>query len=179
MFKVKDRQTILLLVLSFIVLMVGLSYGSVPLYKLFCQVTGFGGTVQVGLEAPEVGILEDSKIMTIQFNADVSDSLPWSFKPCQKEVKVRVGETALAFFEAENLSQRDLIGISTYNVSPQKAGLYFNKIQCFCFEEQQLNMGERVDMPVFFFVDPQILLDPRMSDVNNITLSYTFFPSDD
>ena len=152
--------------------MVGLSFGAVPLYRLFCQVTGFGGTTQVAEEAPvEIG----ERVVTVRFNADTARDLPWYFKPEQREIKVRVGEMAMAFYNAVNQSDRALIGTSTFNVTPVKAGAYFNKIECFCFEEQTLAPGERADFPVSFFVDPDIVEDRRLDDVTTITLSYTFF----
>ena len=152
--------------------MVGLAFAAVPLYELFCQVTGFGGTTQVAEEAPEaIG----ERMVTVRFNADTARDLPWYFKPEQREIKVRVGEMALAFYNAVNQSDRALIGTSTFNVTPVKAGAYFNKIDCFCFEEQTLAPGERADFPVSFFVDPDIVEDRRLDDVTTITLSYTFF----
>ena len=152
--------------------MVGLAFGAVPLYKLFCQVTGFGGTTQVAEEAPvEIG----ERVVTVRFNADTARDLPWHFKPEQREIEVRVGEMALAFYNAVNRSDRSLVGTSTFNVTPVKAGAYFNKIECFCFEEQTLAPGERAEFPVSFFVDPDIVEDRRLDDVSTITLSYTFF----
>ena len=152
--------------------MVGLAFGAVPLYKLFCQVTGFGGTTQVAEEAPaEIG----ERVVTVRFNADTARDLPWYFKPEQREMTVRVGEMAMAVYNAVNQSDRALIGTSTFNVTPVKAGAYFNKIECFCFEEQTLAPGERADFPVSFFVDPDIVEDRRLDDVTTITLSYTFF----
>ena len=152
--------------------MVGLSFGAVPLYRLFCQVTGFGGTTQVAEEAPvEIG----ERVVTVRFNADTARDLPWHFKPEQREIQVRVGEMAMAFYNAVNQSDRALIGTSTFNVTPVKAGAYFNKIECFCFEEQTLAPGERAEFPVSFFVDPDIVEDRRLDDVTTITLSYTFF----
>jgi cytochrome c oxidase assembly protein subunit 11 len=155
----------------------GLSYASVPLYKVFCSLTGFGGTTQVATEekARSITPIENGKIVKIYFTANVHSAMPWKFKPTQKEVKVVPGETALAFYTVKNTSDFPVTGIATYNVYPPKAGLYFNKIQCFCFEEQRLDAHEEIDMPVFFFVDPEFADDPAMETVNNITLSYTFF----
>jgi cytochrome c oxidase assembly protein subunit 11 len=155
--------------------MVGLSFAAVPLYRLFCQVTGFGGTTQVAEVAPEaVG-----ETIKVRFNADRSPELPWAFKPSQVEVEVKVGERTMAYYTAENLSDTAVSGTATFNVTPLKAGKYFSKIACFCFTEQTLQPGERVDMPVDYFVDPAILDDPNMADVTTITLSYTFFPMPD
>lgn len=165
---------------------VGLSYASVPLYRVFCQVTGFGGTVRTadGETDEFETALEDVEIVpgrpiTVRFNADVSARVPWRFTPSQAEVTVLPGETALAFYVAENLSSVPINGISTYNVTPAKAGMYFNKIQCFCFDEQRLKPGEALDMPVFFYLDPSLVEDEGMSDVKDITLSYTFFRAED
>ncbi|MDD9993537.1 MAG: cytochrome c oxidase assembly protein [Rhodospirillales bacterium] len=167
------RRTATALVLGGVVCgMVGLAFGAVPLYKLFCQVTGFGGTTQVAEEAP---VTIGERVVTVRFNADTARDLPWYFKPEQREIKVRVGEMAMAFYNAVNQSDRALIGTSTFNVTPVKAGAYFNKIECFCFEEQTLAPGERADFPVSFFVDPDIVEDRRLDDVTTITLSYTFF----
>ncbi|GIK99865.1 MAG: hypothetical protein BroJett029_40740 [Alphaproteobacteria bacterium] len=152
--------------------MVGLAYASVPLYRLFCQVTGYGGTTQRAEAASEV--VADRKI-TVRFNADVNSRLPWRFAPEQREVTLAIGETGLAFYRATNQSAETVTGTATFNVTPFKAGPYFNKIECFCFTEQALEPGQSVDMPVTFFVDPAILEDPDLADVHTITLSYTFF----
>jgi len=154
--------------------MVGLAFASVPLYRLFCQVTGFGGTTQVASEMPQaVG----ERIITVRFNADVNPALPWRFQPEVREVALKVGEPGLVFYRAENLSSRPVNGTATFNVTPLKAGQYFNKVACFCFEEQRLEPGQAIDMGVSFFVDPAILDDPGLDEVTTITLSYTFFRS--
>lgn len=159
----------------------GLSYASVPLYKAFCQMTGFGGTTQKAdfQKATSVKPVDGSKIIKIYFTANVHSEMPWTFRPAQTEVKVVPGETALAFYTVKNKNDFPVTGVATYNVHPPKAGLYFNKIQCFCFEEQRLGPNEEIDMPVFFFVDPEFLNDQAMDGVNNITLSYTFFKTGD
>jgi len=159
----------------------GAAYASVPLYKVFCQATGFGGTTQRvdGERARDLTPAEDGRVLKITFSADTSDEMPWKFRPQQRDVKVVPGETALAFFRAENPTDKAITGVATYNVFPPKAGLYFNKIQCFCFEEQRLRAGDEIDMPVFFFIDKEILNDPAMDHVNNVTLSYTFFKTGD
>ena len=227
----------------------GATYAAVPLYKVFCQTTGFGGTTQrVSLSdwaekrearessplggGPGPGISralwekliaasnvpremlpggsvgaghggasasrggrtwtdeeaaaklaslrprKDGRLITVRFDSTVGDVLPWTFVPAQLDVKVVPGETALSFFTATNKSDKAITGVATYNVHPPKVGLYFNKIQCFCFEEQRLLPGETVDMPVFFFIDPEIVDDPQLRHVNNVTLSYTFFQTD-
>jgi len=218
----------------------GATYAAVPLYKIFCQTTGFGGTTQrvnlgdwaEGREAQErsgrgkvsqklwdkllavsnvpremlpgaaagsashgrggrtwtdeeaaaklasLRPRRDARLITVRFDSTVGDVLPWSFVPTQLDVKVVPGETALSFFTATNHSDQAITGVATYNVHPPKMGLYFSKIQCFCFEEQRLLPGETVDMPVFFFLDPEMLDDPGLKDVHSVTLSYTFFQTD-
>lgn len=155
-----------------LVAMGGLAYASVPLYRLFCQVTGFGGTTRTA-EAPPAQPGE--RIVTVRFNADVNRALPWSFRPLQREIRLRVGEAGLAYYLARNDSDVPITANATYNVSPQKTGIYFNKVACFCFTEQRLMPGESVKMGVTFFVDPKIADDPNQDDVKTITLSYTFF----
>ena len=155
--------------------MVGLSFASVPLYRLFCQVTGFGGTPRIEADGPSGRVAVPDRQITVRFDSNVNSSLPWRFKPVQRQMDVRVGETALAHFTAENLAQDPAIGTATFNVTPHKAAQYFAKVQCFCFDEQRLEAGQRVDMPVSFFIDPEILDDPNAQDVSTITLSYTFF----
>lgn len=162
---------------------VALAYGSVPMYKMICQQTGWSGQP---VKAHDKGETEeehgrrlkpvtDHRRLRITFNGSTSDVLPWKFTPQQREVKVLPGETALAFFTATNTSQADIIGVATYGVTPPQVAPYFSKIQCFCFEEQRLNAGETVDMPVFFFIDPDFVKDPAMRNIDTITLSYTFF----
>ena len=219
---------------------IGATYAAVPLYKIFCQTTGFGGTTQrvklsdwaeshdeqqksgrgkvsqklwdklidmsnvpremlpgttvnstshgrggktwTDEEAAEklasLRPVKDGKLITVRFDSTVGDVLPWSFIPAQVDVKVVPGETALSFFTATNHSDKAITGVASYNVHPPKMGLYFNKIQCFCFEEQRLLPGETVDMPVFFFIDPDVMDDPQMRNVHSVTLSYTFFQTD-
>ena len=218
----------------------GATYAAVPLYKIFCQTTGFGGTTQrvklsewaeqhdareesgrskvsqalwdklismsnvpremlpvsggtshgrrggaktwtdeeAAAKLASLRPRKDGRLITVRFDSTVGDILPWSFVPAQLDVKVVPGETALSFFTATNHSDKAITGVATYNVHPPKVGLYFNKIQCFCFEEQRLLPGETVDMPVFFFIDPEIMDDPQLKHVNNVTLSYTFFQTD-
>jgi len=207
---------------------IGATYASVPLYKMFCQATGFGGTTQrttlpewaekeeekrmsarekfmkrlyemsnvpnlrensgghkvwTDEEAREklksLKPVENGRLIRVTFDGNVADTMPWSFRPTQRSVKVVPGETALSFFTAVNKSDKAITGVATYNVYPPAAGLYFNKVQCFCFEEQRLLPGEEVDMPVFFFIDPDYDKDPGLDGVNNITLSYTFFLTDE
>lgn len=152
--------------------MVMLAYASVPLYKMFCQVTGFGGTTMRADSAPDK--IYD-RVIKVRFNSDTDPNLAWNFKPEVNEVTVKVGENKLAFFTAENLSNVELTGTATYNVTPLKAGGYFSKIQCFCFNQQTIKPGERIEFPVSFFVNPEIMNDRDLDDVTTITLSYTFF----
>ncbi len=154
-----------------------LAWASVPLYRLFCQVTGFGGTPGVAAEAPQAAANASS--IEVRFNADIAPDLDWRFGPVERTVTVRLGEPALAFYRAENLGAEPVTGAAVFNVTPLKAGRYFSKIDCFCFTEQRLGPGESADMPVSFFVDPGIAEDPNVRDVGTITLSYTFFRSDD
>lgn len=156
--------------------MAGLTAASVPLYRLFCQVTGYGGTTQVAEEVVP-GAVEQT--IRIRFDAGIGDELPWRFQPAQREIEVKIGEENLAFYRAANKDDRPIVGTSTFNVTPHKAGPYFSKIACFCFTEQVLQPGQEVDMPVSFFVDPAILEDPNTRDLKTITLSYTFFMLED
>lgn len=154
-----------------IVAMAGLTAASVPLYDLFCKVTGYGGTPRVA-EGPAAATGQE---VTVYFNADTGADLPWSFQPAQRSVGVKLGQEQLAFYEAVNRSDGPVVGRAVYNVTPFKAGSYFSKVHCFCFEEQTLQPGERVDMPVSFFVDPIMLDDADAREIRQITLSYTFF----
>lgn len=157
--------------------MVGLTYASVPLYALYCRVTGFGGTTQRANAAP--GATGD-RVVAIHFNADVNGSLPWTFTPPEEhEVKLKLGETGYVSFHVKNNGTEPTVGTALYNVTPDKAGLFFNKIQCFCFTEQVLQPGQEADMPVAFFVDPSLATDPGSDDISTITLSYTFFRAKD
>jgi cytochrome c oxidase assembly protein subunit 11 len=169
----KANRRLGLALVGVVAVMLGAAYASVPLYQLFCQVTGYGGTTQVAESAPEAA---GERVFTIRFNADVDPKLPWAFQPVEREMTVKVGESGLALFRAENLSARATAGTATFNVTPLKAGQYFNKVQCFCFTEQRLAPGASIDMPVSFFVDPAIVEDPNLQEVKTITLSYTFFP---
>lgn len=153
--------------------MVGAAYAAVPLYELFCRVTGFGGTTQVADSASDVVI--DRKI-TVRFDGNVNHALPWHFKPAQRSLTLKMGETAQLAYVATNDSEETTVGTSTFNVWPPTAGAYFNKLDCFCFTEQELVPGQSVEMPVVFFVDPEMDKDPELKHVREITLSYTFFP---
>ena len=165
------RRTVLRLV-GVVVLMGGLAWASVPLYRLFCQVTGFGGTT--GQVASNTSLAIDQTI-EVRFDGSLDRNMPWEFKPEQRTMTVRLGETNLAFYRATNPTDRPVAGSATYNVAPYSAGGYFTKIECFCFTEQVLQPGETVDMPVSFYVDPAILDDADGKHVPTITLSYTFY----
>ena len=156
--------------------MIGMSYAAVPLYNIFCSVTGYGGTTQVAYAAPSQ-ILD--RQVTVRFDANVANRMPWDFKPVDTTMDVRVGETAIAFYRATNHSDRAVTGTASFNVSPPKAGSYFSKIECFCFTEQILGPGESIEMPVTFFVDPDMAEDKNLDNVETITLSYTFFEVED
>lgn len=157
--------------------MVCLGYASVPLYRLFCQVTGFGGTTQRAA-AGAAPTAVAGKTVSIRFDANHAPALPWAFAPEKHVETVTIGARDMAFFTARNLSDKPITGVASYNVSPTQAGKYFTKIECFCFSQQTLEPGEEVRMPVIFFVDPKILDDPDANDISEITLSYTFFPVD-
>jgi cytochrome c oxidase assembly protein subunit 11 len=160
-------------------IMVGASFAAVPLYRIFCQVTGFGGTTQVagkvaaGLETGDVA--PSNRVITVSLLGNVNSKLPWTFEPATRKVSLRVGESALVFYRATNRSSEAVTGVATFNVTPHKAGPYFAKVQCFCFTKQTLKPGETVDMPVTFFIDPDIEKDRGLNDVTDIALSYTFF----
>ena len=160
---------------SVVVLMGGLAWASVPFYDWFCRVTGFGGVTGVSDVAPE-DVLEQT--ITVRFDGSLNNRMPWEFKPVVREMEVRIGETGLAFYEAYNPTDRPVAGSASYNVTPYEAGGFFNKIQCFCFEEQVLQPGERVEMPVTFYVDPEIIDDREGKYIHTITLSYTFYEID-
>ena len=155
--------------------MLGMSFAAVPLYDLFCRVTGYGGTTSVSESAPDV-ILD--REVTIRFAASVDRGMPWRFRPEQTSMKVRIGETGLAFYEATNPTDRPVAGTASFNVTPYSAGGHFTKIACFCFTEQVLQPGETVRMPVTFYVDPSIVRDDEAKRVHTITLSYTFHETD-
>ena len=156
--------------------MLGMAYASVPLYEIFCRVTGYGGTTQVATAGAD-RVLDRS--MTVRFDSNVNPELPWTFKPVQRSMTLKVGETRLAFYEATNTGSETLVGTATFNVTPDKSGLYFDKLDCFCFTEQVLRPGETVDMPVSFYLDPALADDRKMDGVTTITLSYTFFRAQD
>ena len=167
----RNRTTVLLL--GAVALgMIGLSFASVPLYRLFCQATGFGGATQRASAAP---IEIAGAVVTVRFDAETASDLGWEFRPLQSAVRVHPGEQRQVFFRAVNRSKETVTGSATFNVTPTKSGIYFDKLQCFCFSEQRLGPGESRDMGVVFFVDPDLLKDPGTRDVRTITLAYTMF----
>jgi cytochrome c oxidase assembly protein subunit 11 len=156
--------------------MTGLAFASVPLYRVFCQVTGFAGTPRRASADQVPG--DSGHMISVRFDANTSSALPWRFEPVDTHRNVAIGARNIALFRARNLSDQAVTGTATFNVTPSQAGQYFTKIQCFCFTEQRLSPGQEVNMPVVFFVDPRILDDPSARGISEITLSYTFYPVD-
>ena len=173
--KAQNKKVIFIITLVGM-LMLSLSYAAVPLYDIFCRVTGFGGTTQIALSAP--GSTGHPNI-NIRFESNITDSLNWDFYSKTKTVKIPMGEEKTIYYFAKNLSDEPIVGTATFNVTPAKAGQYFMKIDCFCFVEQLLNPGESMNMPVTFFIDPDLYKDENVQEVNEITLSYTFMKSMD
>ncbi len=171
----KRNQRTLIYVMGGVFFMVALAFASVPLYTLFCRVTGFGGTTQVATALPDT-ILD--RVVTVHFNSDIASDLPWEFKPDQRAVDVKLGQQALVSYTAKNMASSTTSGTALYNVTPPKAGKYFHKIQCFCFDLQSLEGRQEVNMPIMFFIDPKMDEDRALDDVTTITLSYTFYKAD-
>lgn len=169
----RSDQKVALMCVAGVVTMGCLAYAAVPLYQMFCQVTGFGGTTQKAAKAPDVVF---DRTVRVRFDANVSSKLGWTFVPEQRTVDAHIGENMLVFYRATNTSDRRVTGTATFNVAPEAAGLYFSKIECFCFKEQTLEPGQSIEMPVSFFVDPSMVTDPEASRLKEITLSYTFYP---
>ncbi|CAI8504521.1 unnamed protein product [Pichia kudriavzevii] len=173
-----ERQTTIYYSLSMMMIFLALSYASVPLYRAICQRTGWGGTPitdKSRFTRDKLTPVATERRLRVSFTAETSGALPWKFVPQQREVYVVPGETALAFYKAKNISDKDITGMATYSVTPDHVAPYFNKIQCFCFEEQRLAKGEEVDMPLFFFIDPEFSRDPAMRNIEDVVLHYTFF----
>ena len=156
--------------------MTGLAFASVPLYRVFCQATGFAGTPRLDQGAQAPG--DTGHMISVRFDANTAPALPWRFRPIDSHRNVAIGARNIALFEARNLSDHTVTGSATFNITPAQAGQYFTKIQCFCFTEQRLTPGQDVQMPVVFYVDPKILDDPDTRNISEITLSYTFYPVD-
>lgn len=170
------RNRTALWLVAVIVTMGSLAWAAVPFYSWFCRVTGYGGTTNVAKAAP-TDILDQT--ITVRFDANTDRGMPWEFKPVQREMTLRIGETGMAFFEAYNPTDHVIGGSASYNVAPDQAGYYFNKIQCFCFTEQKLEPGESMEMPVSFFVDTAFATDRNVNVFTDLTLSYTFYPAKD
>jgi cytochrome c oxidase assembly protein subunit 11 len=169
----RQHRAVALWCAALVAVMIGAAYASVPLYRLFCESTGFAGTPQRAARGSEATL---DKTITIRFDANVTPGMPWRFEPAQPTLDVKIGENALAFYRATNLSDHRLTGMATFNVTPEPAGGFFNKIQCFCFSEQVLEPGQSVEMPVSFFIDPEIVKDRDGRSISLIVLSYTFYP---
>ena len=167
----KNRRTALWMALL-VAAMIGLAFASPPIYRTFCSLTGFGGTPLRAEKAPGAVAGE----VSVRFDANVHPGLPWRFEAEQNRVRIKPGAQTKIFYRAQNLSARTITAQAAYNVTPDQAGKYFNKIQCFCFSEQTLKPGQSVDMPVIFFVNPDMMKDPDTKDIDEITLSYTFYP---
>jgi cytochrome c oxidase assembly protein subunit 11 len=170
----RRHQAVALSCAVFVMAMVGAAYAAVPLYNWFCRTTGFGGTPLVAEKAPDKPIARE---ITVRFDGNVADGLPWHFGPDQPSIRIHIGETKLFHYTAKSFGFADSEGIASYNISPPEAAQYFNKLQCFCFTNQKLSPGEKLDMPVVFFIDPAIDKDPQFRSLDTITLSYTFFPA--
>jgi len=172
MYQIKKIKRQALMLTLFVVLMISMSYAAVPLYKLFCQVTGYGGTPMIGannFSGANVGSIN------VRFDSSLRKNAPLYFKPVSKTINVKIGENSLAFYKAKNKTDKEITTMSVFNVTPLQAGKYFNKIDCFCFEEQKLSPREEVEMPVSFFIDPDIKNDKFINEISEITLSYTMF----
>ncbi|TRW97542.1 cytochrome c oxidase assembly protein [Paracoccus sp. M683] len=166
----REKRTVSMLV-GVVVLMGALSWAAVPFYNWFCKVTGYGGTTQVA-EKPSDTVIDE--VVRVRFDANVDNNLDWTFRPMQNKMELKIGENALAFYEAINTSDQPITGTASFNVAPEVAGYYFIKVECFCFTEQTLQPGERIEMPVSFYVDPELVGDRDAKWVRDITLSYTF-----
>ncbi len=158
----------------FVAGMVGMSFAAVPLYRIFCQVTGYGGTTRIALAAPKQVL---DRVVTVRFDSNISNNLGWSFRPVKRQVQVKLGEVGTVSFLAENRTGKTETGTAAFNVAPDQAGAYFNKIACFCFTDQTLKPGEKKELGVSFFVDPTYADDPNLQNITTITLSYSFYPA--
>lgn len=169
----RSNRMVAVVCVAFFVGMIGMAYAAVPLYAMFCQVTGYGGTTQRVTQYSD-RVLD--RMVTVRFDANVSGGVPWDFQPVQRDVTMKIGETTQISYRATNLFDRPAAGRATFNVTPELAGAYFNKVECFCFTDTTLKAGETLDMPVVFYVDPAIVDVPELKNMKTITLSYTFFP---
>lgn len=159
--------------------MLGMGFAAVPLYRIFCQVTGFGGTTQRASEGEAGAVVISDQPISVRFDSNIAPDLPWNFAPSQVTQDMKIGERRLAFYTSENRSKQPVTGVASFNVEPSAAGIYFKKIACFCFNQQTLQPGQKVEMPVQYYVDPAILDDPDTKHIRQITLSYTFHRSAD
>ena len=176
--KSRRNLNVVMILVGVFAFMVGLTFAAVPLYRIFCARTGFDGTpIRADVAGERAKPID--RVVTVSFSGDVNNSMPWAFYPKQNKIEAKVGETYLAFFEAKNLSDKPITGTATFNVSPEPWGPYFVKIQCFCFTEQTLQPGQSVEMPVTFYLDPELAKDKLLSRMSDVTLSYTFFKSAD
>lgn len=172
--KKRSNARTVILTGSIALFMVGMSFAAVPLYKVFCQVTGYGGTTQRTAELPDEVL---DRVVIVQFDSNTASTLGWDFEPVQRRVHVHIGEPTEIAYRATNLTGHTTVGTATFNVTPESVGAYFMKVQCFCFTQQTLEAGESVEMPVLFYIDPSIADDPNLNYVDTITLSYTFYPA--
>jgi cytochrome c oxidase assembly protein subunit 11 len=172
--QMRQNKTLAIGLLAVVAGMTGLSFAAVPLYRLFCAVTGYGGTPKVGLTAAPGAV---AQTVTVRFNADTNPGLPWRFRPVQTEIRLPLGDEQVAFYTARNLEDTPVTGVAVYNVTPEKAGKYFHKTACFCFNQQTLAPGQEMQFPLSFWVDPALAADRDTADLHTITLSYTFFRS--
>ncbi|MEJ2407982.1 MAG: cytochrome c oxidase assembly protein [Novosphingobium sp.] len=170
----QSNRKVGIIALSLALGMLGMGYAAVPIYRIFCQVTGYGGTTRRVDIAQAATVKDSGREMRVRFDANVARDMPWEFKPLQRTDTVSIGARDMALFWARNNSDQTVTGTASFNVEPEQAARYFNKIQCFCFTEQTLRPGEAVRMPVLYYIDPAILDDPDNKDVEEITLSYTF-----
>jgi cytochrome c oxidase assembly protein subunit 11 len=169
----RANRAVMVACLAFVLSMVGMAYAAVPIYQLFCQVTGYGGTTQRAEAAPQ-SILD--KKVNVRFDANVGEGLPWDFEPVQREVTVRLGETMQVAYRVTNRSSEPVHAQALFNVTPQSAGAYFNKVECFCFTETVLKPGETAELPIVFFIDPAYVKSKELKNIHTLTLSYTYFP---
>ncbi|TYR31877.1 cytochrome c oxidase assembly protein [Mesorhizobium microcysteis] len=171
----RSNRRVAVACVAFFASMVGMAYAAVPLYEMFCQITGYGGTTQRVEQYSQTVLDRDIKV---RFDANVSGGLPWDFKPVSRDVTLKIGETTQVSYSAKNTFSQPTSGRASFNVTPQMAGAYFMKVECFCFTDTELQPGEDMDMPVVFYVDPEIVNVPELKNIGTITLSYTFFPLD-
>lgn len=173
------NRRVALIALAGALAMLGMGFAAVPLYRLFCQVTGFGGTTMRATSAEAGRVKIAAGTISVRFDANLDRNMPWRFEPEQVTQDMRIGTRKMAYYKAQNLSARPVTGVASFNVTPEQVGKYFKKVQCFCFERQTLQPGQSIDMPVIYYVDPAILDDPEAKDVQQITLSYTFHVAPD